>query len=523
MAQISINHLYFAYKQYLTPIFTDISFSFDTTWNLGLIGRNGRGKTTLLRLLKGDLSPDKGHITSHMNMCLFPYDFETPYQNTLDVMLESIGQIRTMENAMERDLALNNAESLARYADTHNAYLAAEGYSARSRIKKELALFSMSESLLSRDFSTLSGGEQTRLKLLVLFLRPNSYVLMDEPTNHLDITARKTLLSYLKKKQGFILVSHDRMLLDGVTDHIMAINKSDITIEKGNYATWKNNVELKEAFENRTKERLEREISSLEKLAQDKRDWSGRVEGKHYEFRSTSRGYDSRSAALMRHAKSAELKAQKNLDEKRGLLKNFEEAPKLALAQMDARGTLVVLSRICFSYGVKPIINHFSCAIQAGDILWIRGKNGTGKTTLLKLIEGSLVPQSGSIYRHGGLKMSFAYQHCLHINGSARDFFKTKEEYARFVRICGLFDLYGTHLSRPVETLSSGEQKKLDIARALAMDNQLLLMDEPLNFMDILFREQLFEAIKTYRPTMVFIEHDTYFGEGIANKTITLA
>ncbi len=522
MAQISVNHLYFTYKQYVNPIFTDVNAVFDTQWKLGLIGRNGRGKSTLLRLLKGDLVPDKGHITCPVNMELFPYDFDLSYENAMDVVLENMGKIKTMEIGMEKALELNTEEALAGYGEALSDYLQMDGYTARSRIKKEMALFNMEESLLERDFATLSGGEQNRLLLIALFLKPNAFILMDEPTNHLDMAARGALLEYLKKKQGFILVSHDRALLDGAVDHIMAINKTDIAIEKGNYATWKNNVELKEAFEQRTKARLEREIAGLERLAVDKRQWSGRVEGKHYEFCTHARGFDSRSAALMRHAKTAEAKAQKNLDEKRGLLRNMETAPKLGLAQMAAAGALMTLSGVCFSYDDRPVLKDITFTVEQGDVVWIQGENGSGKTTLLKLMEGSLSPDSGAILRRGGLKIAYACQHCRYTQGMPRDMFETQGEYARFIRICSLFDIYGTHLNRPMETLSSGEIKKVDIARALATDNQLLLMDEPLNFMDILFREQFFEAVTTYQPTMVFVEHDAWFGEGIATKVIDL-
>lgn len=521
MAQISINHLSFTYKQYVNPIFQDISLQFDTDWRLGLIGRNGRGKTTLLKLLSGGLAPDRGSISKPVSMELFPYDFDLSYENALDVVLENIGGLKSMEIEME-SLLSQGEEALSRYGDVLTRYLALDGYGAQSRILKELALFQMDEALLKRPFSSLSGGEQTRLLLLALFLRPNPFVLMDEPTNHLDIAGRQALLKYLQKKQGFILVSHDRALLDGAADHIMSINKTDITIEKGNYTTFKTSMELKETYELRTRERLQREVEHLEKLAQDKRQWSGRVEGKRYPFASNARGFDSRSAALMRHAKTAERKAEKNLAEKKTLLANMEKPQRLHFVQEEAAGSLVSLNGVCFAYGESEVLRDVTFSVQSGDIIWIRGQNGTGKSTLLRLIAGELAPSKGVIARRGGLRISYAAQQGLCETGMLQDLFHSREAYGRCLQIAGLFDLTRGHLSRPVETLSSGEQKKLAIARALATDNQLLLMDEPLNFMDILFREQFFSAVKACAPTMLFVEHDEWFSSGVATSVITL-
>ncbi len=522
MAQISIHQMNFAYKEYLNPIFAGVNLQLDTTWRLGLIGRNGRGKTTLLRLLHGDLAPDQGQIASPVPTALFPYDYVLTYPNALDTVLENMGGLVSLSREMDALLMDNTGEALARYGDALTAYLALDGYSAESRVRKELYLFDMDEALLDRDFASLSGGEQTRLLLIALFLRKDAFVLMDEPTNHLDIAGRQALIRYLQKKQGFILVSHDRALLDGAVDHILSINKTDITVEKGNYATFKHNVDLREAYELRTRERLQREITHLEDLAKDKRTWSGRVEGKHYEFCSHARGFDSRSAALMRHAKTAERKAEKNLEEKKALLRKLERPARLTLTQEEAAGALVTLNGVSFAYGDRKILEQLTLTINSGDVIWIRGENGKGKSTLLNLIAGDLAPDAGVIAKRSGLVISYARQHCKNTHGNVEELFETREEYGRCVQIAMLFDLTRSHLARPIETLSSGEMKKLDIARALATNHQLLLMDEPLNFMDLLFREQFFEAVKTYAPTLVFVEHDEWFGEGVANSILTL-
>ncbi len=441
---------------------------------------------------------------------------------TYDIILENMGNLKSLEDEMERLSNDTNPESISEYNNLLSIYIDNDGYTAESRIKKELPLLDLPEELLWRDFSSLSGGEQTKILLLALFLRSNCFVLLDEPSNHLDIAGKRVLSSYLQKKQGFILVSHDRELLDMVADHIISINRSNITIEKGNYSTWKNNVELTEAYELRTKARLEREIKFLEHSAQSSRNWSGAIEKTRSEFAGHARGHDSRSAALMRRAKNSERKIQNNVDEKKALLKNYEHVEKIKLEQEKCSKCLITVNNIYFSYGSNEIISNFSIEINSGDIVWIKGKNGTGKSTLLKLISGELPAMAGSISRNSKLIMSMSYQACMYTKGMISDLFATKEELLKCKRICAYFDISGEQFMRPLETFSSGELKKFDIARAMAVKNNLLLMDEPLNYMDIYFREQLQQAVLEYQPTMIFVEHDEWFGNSIANREISL-
>ena len=251
MAQIIINNMSFYYKEYYEPIFENVNLNLDSNWKLGLIGRNGRGKTTLLRLIHGELLPDKGKVIKSMKTEFFPFPMVLNYKKTIDVIKENIGGLKTLEDNLE------DLECLQKYIDL-------DGYQMESRILKELNLMNLSESLLDRDYNTLSGGEKTKINLLTLFLKSNVFILLDEPTNHLDIEGKRIIANYLKRKTGFIVVSHDRNFLDTVCDHILSINKKSINIEKGNYSTWLKNKELVEQYEFRTKEKLEKEILSLE-------------------------------------------------------------------------------------------------------------------------------------------------------------------------------------------------------------------------------------------------------------------
>ena len=191
MSQIFVEHLSFTYPGSYDPVFEDVSFRLDTDWRLGLIGRNGRGKTTLLRLLMGEF-PYEGRIAASVKFEYFPY------------------------------LVAN--ENLPAAEVIRSVCPDAEDW----RIEREISLLAMDERLLSQPFSTLSGGEQTRMLLAALFLGKDRFLLIDEPTNHLDAAAREAVAAYLRAKRGFILVSHDRQTLDACTDHILSINRATI-------------------------------------------------------------------------------------------------------------------------------------------------------------------------------------------------------------------------------------------------------------------------------------------------------
>ncbi|TAH64198.1 MAG: ABC-F family ATP-binding cassette domain-containing protein [Anaerolineaceae bacterium] len=518
MAQIIIESMSFYYKEFFESIFENVNLNLDSNWKLGLIGRNGRGKTTLLRLLHGELLPDRGKIIKSINTEFFPYPMDLNYSITMDVIKENIGGLRTLEENLE------DLNCLQRYIDL-------DGFQMESRILKEMNLMNLPESLLDREYETLSGGEKTKVNLIILFLKINVFVLLDEPTNHLDMEGKRIVAEYLKGKRGFIVVSHDRLFLDTVCEHILSINKKSIEIEKGNFSTWLKNKELTEQYELRTKERLQKEIVSLEQRARTNRAWANTANKQKSEFAGHFR--TNGSQAYMRQAKMSEKRIRDNIDEKKLLLRNFEKEKKLQLNQSDdiSSSWLLIADHIKFGYTHNIIIEDFSLTIKQGDIIWLRGDNGKGKSTLLRLmskrrnldeeqedINGAIM--SGNIYHTQGLDIAFSYQEPHLIGGYARDYFD--DSHAYWHELCLSFDLPKDFLSRPIETYSMGEIKKLEMARALSLQNHILFLDEPLNYMDIYFRKQLEAAIVLYKPTMVFVEHDEWFGEAVANRIIEL-
>ncbi len=523
MAQIEIRDLTFYYDDFYHPVFEHLTVNLDTDWKMALVGRNGRGKSTLLKLLDGSLKPMSGEIKRSGNVSYFPYLYDTTFTKAMDVVKECIGGLRSLEIKLQNyeeafSKAPDEADS-ATYVELLNRYLELDGYAMESYICRELSQMGLSEKLLEQEFDTLSGGEQTCMLILALFLRKDAFVLLDEPTNHLDVSKKEHLKEYLKKKRGYIIASHDIEFLDAVCDHILAINKADISMEQGNYSTWHKNMELREQFELRTKEKLEHEISQLERQSKQTRAWSNVGNKQKYPFAGHFRTNGTR--AYMRQAKAAEQHIQDNLAEKKQLLRNMEAERKLNISQeiMQRDNCLLAADHITFCYegAFAPALKDVTLHIYPGDKIWLRGKNGAGKTTLLKLLAGKL--QEPGIRRKGGISIAYVTQEPNLRSGELPG---SLLENRKFKDFCKLFDLPFDSCCRPLETLSSGELKKVDIARALAEEHQILFLDEPLNYMDVQFKAQLEAALLEEKLTVVFVEHNEEFGERVANQIIDL-
>lgn len=540
MSKIAINNMSFYYTDYFNPIFDKVNLVLDTQWRLGLIGRNGRGKSTFLKLLSGELEPTGGNISMSVSMEYFPYEPDIRYSVTMDIIKENIGGLKTMEDAMEQIISRADEKRYDEYSEIQQHYMELGGYEMEGRILKEMADMGLDEKLAYREYATLSGGERTRMMIIALFLRKNSFVLLDEPTNHLDISGKELMAQYLSRRSGFIVVSHDRDFLDKVTGHIMSINKADIKVEKGNYTTWRNNMDMIEAYEFRTRDRLEREIKQLERRSERSRDWAGVANTQKYEFACHAR--TNGCQAYMRQAKRSEEQVLDNIETKKQLLLNYEEAKELRISQKACGkdGLLIEAAGLNFAYPKgEPVIKDFNLKLYRGDRIWIKGCNGAGKSTLLKLLSGELNENTGanttlqeavwdketSIKWAEGIKISMATQEPLWREGFITEKYQLpeqKEQLEQLLFFCEIFDLPEDFLERPLETYSSGELKKIDIARALSEEGDVLFLDEPLNYMDVYFREQLEKAMLECQPTIMFVEHDGRFGRRVSNRILEL-
>ena len=509
-------------------VFENLTLNIDTGWRLGLIGRNGRGKSTLLNLLNKKILPVKGEVVSDLNTFYFPYIPDYIEQTTFNVIKENIAPFSHWEEQMDELSKAADEKSIKEYGEILEKFQNAHGYEIDSMIEKEFAEMVMNCDLLKRDFKTLSGGEQTRALIISLFLKRDSFPLIDEPTDHLDMKGRIILGEYLSNKKGFILASHDRNFLDTCVDHVLSINKSDVRINNGNYSQWKYNMQIEEDFEKRKNENLKREVNSLESAAKKGRYFS---DGKEREkIGATQGGPDKgnigrRSAKLMKRALHIELRINNKLEEKRSLLKNIEDERKLKIVNGKATGDkLLSIVNSSLSFDGNKIFENVSLDVFKGDRIALAGDNGSGKTSLIRAIKKEINLDEGSIHIPGYLKISYSEQNPEWTNGLLRDHLQRENiDETKFRNILGVMGAWGELFDRPLETFSKGQLKKVELCKSFLNESDLLIWDEPLNYLDTDSREQLEEVILKYEPTIVFTEHDKAFVENVATRVFVMS
>ncbi len=492
MSQINVQHLTFAYEGSYDNIFEDASFCLDTDWRLGFVGRNGRGKTTFLNLLRG-LYPYRGTISASVAFTYFPYEVEDGGEAAWEVAR------RTAPGAQEWEL------------------------------ERELNLLGVPRQALERPFCTLSNGERTKTLLAALFLRDNAYLLIDEPTNHLDLEGRRAVGDYLRRKSGFLLVSHDRAFLDRSVDHILSINRAGIEVQQGNFSSWQRNRAMEDAREMAENERLQKDIRRLGEAARRAGDWSDRVEktktGTRVAGLRPDRGHIGHQAAkLMKRAKAIEKRRLAAAEEKEGLLKNIERADPLKIHPLDYHtDELVSLERVSVCYDGRAVCENVSFSVRRGERVALAGRNGSGKSSLLRLICGEMKPGAGTVRAGSGLRISHVAQDASALTGSLDDYARSSHiDETLFKTILRKLDFSRVQFEKDLRNYSEGQRKKVLIARSLCERAHLYIWDEPLNYIDILSRMQIETLLKEFCPTMIFVEHDEAFCESVATKTVRL-
>lgn len=524
MSTINFNSVTFYYKDSLNKIFDDLTLNIDTNWRLGLIGRNGRGKSTLLNLIDRKIFPVKGEILSDLKTFYFPYVPVNTDQTTFNVIKENIAPYSFWKLKMNELSNAADEKSIVEFGEILEKYQAASGYEIDAMIEKEFAEIGMDSLLLKRDFNTLSAGEQTRALIISLFLKKDSYPLLDEPTDHLDMKGRVLLGEYLSGKKGFILISHDRNFIDTCVDHVLSINKSDVRINSGNYSRWKYNIQIEEEFEKRKSENLKREVRSLELSAKKRRGWA---ETKEKEKKGAyDKGYiGHKSAKQMKRALNIELRINSKLDEKKSLLKNAEDERKLKISQDKTfKDKLISVEKASLSFEGKIIFEDFSLDVFNGERVALTGDNGSGKSSLINAIKKELCLDGGSIYIPRAINIYYSNQIPLWKSGMLRDHLKRENtDETKFRSILGVMGAWGELFERPLETFSKGELKKVELCRSFISPANILIWDEPLNYLDVMSREQLEEVILEFEPTMLFTEHDKAFVENVATKVVSMS
>ena len=545
MTMIKVNNLTFSYPGSYQNIFEDVSFTIDSDWKLGFVGRNGRGKTTFLNILLNKLEY-KGSISCDMEFGYFPYQVEDISKDTIEIV-----------------------EEVCKTDEIWDIY-------------REFSMLRIDNDVLYRPFESLSNGERTKVLLAAMFISENKFLLLDEPTNHLDIDARKIISEYLKSKKGFILVSHDRELLDNCCDHIISINKTNIEIQAGNFSSWWNSKIMQDNFELAQNEKLKSEIKRLEKSVYRTNVWSSKAEkGKKMTSEMDSkpdRGYVGHKAEkMMKRSKSIENRQLKAIEEKNKLLHNIEKYDDIKLVFDEYRiNVLLTADKLSFKYhdsynpdSGKNVFENLTFDIRKGDRVCVSGKNGCGKSTLLKILIGEIdyktgiennknrknsneeteisnedIKNSREEIEHcikkynpdytdysiegflsigSGLKISYVSQDTSFLKGSLSEFARENDlDESLFKSLLRKLDFSRDLFEHDMSSFSEGQKKKVLIAKSLSERAHLYIWDEPLNYIDIYSRIQIEELLLRYEPTIIFVEHDSTFAEKIATKFVNL-
>lgn len=486
MSMIRVENLTFAYPSSYDNIFENVNFQIDTDWKLGFIGRNGRGKTTFLNLLLGKYEYH-GKIQASVQFDYFPYPVSNKNRLTADILSEVCPLAEEWE------------------------------------LLRELSYLEVRDDVLWRPFFTLSNGEQTKVLLAALFLNDGHFLLIDEPTNHLDMKARETVSAYLKRKKGFILVSHDRCFLDGCVDHILSINRSNIEVQSGNFSTWFTNFQRQQEFELAQNERLQKDIRRLQQSAKRAAVWSERVEAS--KIGAADKGYVGHKAAkMMKRSKSIEARQQQTIEQKSALLKNMETAEALKIQPLNHHTDLLAsLSNVVVYYDGISVCEPVSFEIRQGERIVLDGKNGSGKSSLLKLVVGQSIDYTGTVTLGSGLVISYVPQDTSYLCGTLSEFAEENNlDESLFKAILRKMDFERVQFEKDIKDFSGGQKKKVLIAKSLCEKAHLYVWDEPLNFIDVYSRMQIEQLITEFAPTMLLVEHDSVFRDTVASKIVNI-
>lgn len=510
MAQIQVTNLTFAYDGSADDVLKDVTFNIDTDWKLGLIGRNGKGKTTLLNLFMGRYEY-QGVISTSTRFDYFPY--QVTEKDNLKTAFELIESWKPGVESWQVMVQMNQ--------------------------------LGMDSECLYRPFGTLSYGERTRVMLAVLFADENEFLLIDEPTNHLDSAARDIVKEYLAAKKGFILVSHDRDLLDGVCDHVLVLNRASVEVQTGNFSSWWENKEKTDAFRQAENEKHLKEIGKLRGAADRTGRWADKSEGtkigfdpvKEHDRSIATRSFiGAKTKKMQARVKAVEKRIDREITEKEGLLQDIERVNDLKLQPLRYHKEVLINAydlSLRYADADRELFRGLRFQVRRGERVVLSGDNGCGKSSVLKAIlrkndpeghesENKLITE-GTLDVASGLIVSYVNQDTSFLRGTLREFCKKRGlEESMFLAVLRQLDMQREQFVKNMEDFSEGQKKKVLIAASLITPAHLYIWDEPLNYIDVFSRMQIEKLISEFEPTMLLVEHDVSFRKKVATNVVVL-
>lgn len=492
-----------------TEILKGVSFQVNPNEKVGLVGRNGAGKTTVFRIITGQEAADEGDVIKMNGLKLGLLDQHVDFGEAETVhtaALSAFKEIHDMEAEMrllEKQMETDHSEAvLDRYADLQTAFEHAEGFSYAAKAEAVLLGMGFPTDKWSEDVRSLSGGQKNRLGMVRLLLSSADVLLLDEPTNHLDVEAVEWLENFLKEiDKAYVVISHDRYFLDRITNRIVEMDRGQAITYKGNYSKYLEDRELR-------REQQLREYENQQALI-----------NKTQEFiRRNLEGQKTKQAKSRRTLLAKMERIEAVTSEKSG--GNF------GLKQVERTGNNVLTAEdLTIGYDTNVLAKKLNFSIHRGDALGIIGGNGTGKSTLIKTLLGNIRELDGKI--HWGTKTNIGY-YSQNLEG-----LEPRNEVVQELRrvapmadngtlrgFLAKFLFMGEDVFKPVSALSGGEKGRLALAKLIYSQKNVLILDEPTNHLDIPSRESLENALEEYDGTIIVVSHDRFFLDKIVNQIL---
>ena len=512
MIEIGVGNLAKLYG--VDKIFENVTFDIKTKDKIGLVGRNGTGKTTLMKILAGYENFQGGQINKRKGLVLgyleqVPnYDDTNTVSDVLNKAFQALQDIKEEMEALEKtfdNLKGNELEyAVKKYSNLHDSYQLAGGYDTKEKLNKILQGLDISDEMQKREFNTLSGGEKTRVILGKILLENPDLLLLDEPSNHLDIKSIEWLEEYLSSYEGtIVIVSHDRYFLDRVANKIIELESDGVQIYNGGYSKYVTEKELRFLQAMKEYESQQKKIKKMEEQIQRYRIWG--------EMRDSDKMY-KRAKELEKRLEKID-KINKPIVDKKTV--NFE------MNGVERTGKEVIkVDNISKFYGKKKLFRDVSFTLFFSDSMCILGENGTGKSTILKIIIDEIKSDSGEVKTGSNVKIGYLPQEvCFD-----REDISIVEYFSYYYSI-SLGDarkelanilFMGDDVYKHISTLSGGEKSRLKLGMLIYEKVNTLILDEPTNHLDIESREILEENLINYDGTVLFVSHDRYFVDKIA-------
>ena len=493
-------------------LFKNVNFSIDANARIGLIGPNGVGKTTLLKIMTGEEEATHGDFTINKNIDVGYIAQENGLNESKTIWEEMLTVFTSLINmskkitSLQQDIAANPKRSdlLKQYDQLQFNFEQQGGYTYQADIKSILNGFNFPEATWSKKIASLSGGEKTRLSFVKLLLRKPALLLLDEPTNYLDLDTLDWLESYLKNYSGAILVvSHDQYFLDNLATQIFELQFGKLTVFKGNYSAYVAERNLRDRQQEEAYEKQQEQIKKDEEFIQ-----------KNIVRAKTTKRAQSRRKQLEKIERITPPK------HKNKVRINFQ-------SERPSGKEVLILRDLTIGYPTKTMVHNISLQINKGDRVAVIGQNGIGKSTLLKTVMKELKPKKGSIKYGASIDIGYYDQELQGLDPTKTvidtvwDRHKTMPE--KDVRsILASFLFTAKDIDKTVGQLSGGQKARLTLTVLSLEHNNFLLMDEPTNHLDLEAKEVLEKALQDFDGTLLFVSHDRYFINQLANKIVEI-